>query len=213
MNYWRSSCSWRVRMALYAKGLFSKTKYVAINLLTGDDTKPEYFAINPSGVPTFIDSDPASQPITQSLAIMEYLEERYPGGEFPLLPRDFTSRAIVRSISNYIASAIQPLQNLGAQQRVDKLAGPDAKKAWTSGVIAEGMDGLELLLKKYAGKFCFGDTLTMADMCLVPQAYACRRFGVELSNYPTVFRVLQTVEAMEIAVATHPDQMPDAIKQ
>jgi maleylacetoacetate isomerase len=165
--------------------------------------------MNPSGVPTFFDSEKPETFLTQSLAIMEYLEERYPG-ELPLLPRDFHARAIVRSICQFIASGIQPLQNLGTIQKVGGKFGEDAKKAWLAEVIGEGMAGLEILLKRHAGTHCFGDSFTMADACLIPQAYACRRFEVDLAKFPTISRVLSVIEKSELCLRTHPDVVPDA---
>ena len=208
MNYWRSSCSWRVRMVLAHKKL--DYKYVAINLLKAEDTADEYFKMNPSGVPTLLDLERPDAPITQSLAAIEYLEERYP--EHPVLPRDFHARAAVRGIANYIAAGIQPLQNLYISQTVAAKFGEPAKAAWLVEVITEGMLGLEHLLARSAGTHCVGDAFTMADACLVPQAYACRRFGVDLAQFPTVHRVLQTIEALDVTKVSHPDMMPDAVK-
>jgi maleylacetoacetate isomerase len=206
LNYWRSSSAWRVRIALALKGL--EYEYKAVNLLKGEDTAPEYYRINPSGVPTLIDGDGA-KPLTQSLAIVEYLEERYPAK--PLLPRDFIERADVRAVANFIA-CLQPLQNLGTQQLVGAQFGDAAKGPWAKAVIQEGMEGLEVLLSRSAGIYCVGDTFTMADCFLAPQAYACRRFGVDLAQFPTISRVLAAVEAHEAVVASHPDRMPDAVK-
>jgi maleylacetoacetate isomerase len=206
LNYWRSSCSWRVRMALHAKGL--EYEYKPVNLLKGEDCAPDYWQMNPSGVPTLLDD---GNTVTQSLAILEYLEERYP--QNPLLPRAFADRATVRSIALLIASGIQPLQNLGVAQKIAKNYGDEHKMPWLKEVISEGMAGLEAVLSKHAGKCCFGDEFTIADATLIPQAYAARRFGVDLSVYPTVSRVLAHIEALDVAKATHPDNMPDAVKQ
>lgn len=205
-NYWRSSCSWRVRMALHHKGL--PYTYKAVNLLKGEDVAPEYFSMNPAGVPTLIDE--GGVVITQSLAIMEYLEERYP--QRPLLPRAFEDRAAVRAIALYVASGVQPLQNLGAQTKVGELAGAEKKAQWTKEVITEGMQGLELLLSKTAGRFCFGNEFTIADCCIVPQVYAARRFGVDPAAFPTVARVCANLEEVDAVKSTHPDLMPDAVK-
>jgi maleylacetoacetate isomerase/maleylpyruvate isomerase len=207
-NYWRSSCSWRVRMALHHKGL--AYTYKAVNLLKGEDTEPTYFAMNPAGVPTLVDE--GGVVITQSLAIIEYLEERYP--DHPLLPRGFADRAKVRAVALLIASGVQPLQNLAAQQKVAALAGPEVKTQWTKEVISEGLHAIELLLQGTAGTFCFGDELSMADLCLVPQVYAAKRFGVELTidALPTLTRVHGNLEGLSVVRETHPDMMPDAVK-
>lgn len=205
-NYWRSSSSWRVRIALAFKGL--EYEYRAVNLLKGEDLTPEYTKINPSGVPTLVDED-SKAPLTESIAIMEYLEERYPA--HPLLPSDLHARAAVRAIAMHIA-CMQPLQNLGTQQLVAQQFGEAAKGPWTKAVLLQGMEGLETLLARSAGTFCVGDRFSFADCCLAPQAYACRRFGVDVAQFPTVSKVLQAVEAHEAVVASHPDRMPDAPK-
>lgn len=207
LNYWRSSSSWRVRLALSFKGL--EYEYKPINLLKGEEGTPEYFAMNPAGVPTFIDDN--GDIVTQSMAIMEYLEEKYP--ERPLLPRGFHERSQVRSIALQIVSGVQPLQNLAVLNKVAaSFGGEAAKTRWAKEVIEEGMHGVDVTLQRTAGTHCFGDSFTMADCCLIPQAYACRRFGVDLSQFPAVHRVLATLEASDLCRATHPDAMPDAVK-
>jgi maleylacetoacetate isomerase len=205
MNYWRSSCSWRVRMVLALKEL--DYEYKPINLLKGEDCAPEYWNTNPGGVPTLVDG---GLTLTQSLAIIEYLEERYP--QHPVLPRAFDERANVRAVANYIASAIQPLQNLGVQQKIGEKFGAEAKAAWAKDVIEEGFAGLEELLKRHAGTHSVGNTFTLADACLVPQLYAARRFNADLSKFPTIQRVGAFVEQLPVVLATHPDKMPDAVK-
>jgi maleylacetoacetate isomerase len=203
-NYWRSSCSWRVRILLAHKSL--DFKYVAVNLLKGEDCDAAYWAKNPSGVPTLIDGDVT---LGQSLAIMEYLEEKYPAQ--PMLPKALGDRAVVRSIALFIASGIQPLQNLGTQQKVGKRFGNDQKAGWTADVITEGMTGLEELLKQHAGLCCFGDALTMADAALVPQCFAAKRFGCDFTQFPTILRVYSHLETLDAVKLSHPDKMPDAV--
>jgi maleylacetoacetate isomerase len=207
-NYWRSSCSWRVRLVLAHKKL--DYKYVPVNLLKGEDGEEDYYRTNPAGVPTLFDSDQPTHAIIQSLAACEYLEERYP--EHPVLPRGFHERASVRAVANYIASGIQPLQNLNIGQKIEAKFGEAAKKQWLVDVIEEGMQGLEFMLAKTAGSHCVGDAFTLADCCLIPQAYAARRFSVDLAKFPIISRVLATIENLDVAKATHPDQMPDAVK-
>lgn len=204
LNYWRSSCSWRVRMVLEHKQL--SYKYTPVNLLKGEDETPAYWNMNPSGVPTLKDGDTT---VVQSLAIMEYLEEKYP--DQPVLPRGFHARSEVRAIALFIASGIQPLQNLAIAKKIEGKFGADAKMPWLVDVITEGLTGLEAMLKRTAGKCCFGDEFSMADCCIVPQAYAARRFGVSLDQFPTITRVLAHVEALDVVKNTHPDKMPDAV--
>jgi maleylacetoacetate isomerase len=206
LNYWRSSCSWRVRMVLAHKQL--DYEYKAVNLLKGEDCTPEYWSINPAGVPTLIDGD---HTITQSLAIIEYLEERYPQG--PILPRAFEERAAVRAVAHLIATGIQPLQNLGVQQKIGSDFGADKKTKWAKDVIEEGMAGLEEVLKRCAGSCCVGSSFTMADACLVPQVFAARRFGADMEKFPTIARVSAHLDTLAIVKDTHPDKMPDAVLQ
>jgi maleylacetoacetate isomerase len=209
-SYWRSGCSWRVRMALELKGL--PYEYRAINLLKGEDCSEEYRAINPAGLlPTLIDG---KNKISESLAILEYLEERYPGrGGISLLPRSFEDRAAVRRICLHIASGIQPIQNLGILEKIESLAGKQARGQWGKDVIAEGFASLEIMLKETGGTYCFGDTLTMADICLIPQVYNANRFGLSLEAYPTIVGIHTRLLAVEALKAAHPDEMPDAVKQ
>mmetsp|Transcript_5836 Transcript_5836/g.6295 ORF Transcript_5836/g.6295 Transcript_5836/m.6295 type:complete len:225 (+) Transcript_5836:72-746(+) len=208
-SYWRSSCSWRVRIALELKGL--PYEYRAVNLLKGESEHAEYLAVNPSGLlPTLLDG---SVKISESLAILEYLEEKFPGRNgSSLLPRRFEDRAIVRRIALHIVAAIQPLQNLGILERVEALAGKQARAQWGTSVIEEGLSRLEEMLKDTAGQYCVGDSITFADLCLVPQAYNAARFGVSMEGYPTAFAVLKRLESLDAFKAAHPDAMPDAVK-
>ena len=192
-------------MVLEAKGL--EWEYVPVNLLKAEDCEMEYYSKNPSGVPTLIDDGVT---IGQSLAIMEFLEEKYP--QAPMLPKDLADRAAVRSIALFIASGIQPLANLGTMQKVGKRFGDDQKAGWNVDVITEGMQGLEKLLEKYAGTCCFGDAYTMADACLVPNCYAAKRFGVDIAQFPVTARVLAHLETIDFVQKTHPDNQPDAVK-
>lgn len=207
-GYWRSGSSWRVRMALELKGL--AYEYRSINLLKGEDCTPEYRAINPAGyVPTLIDG---KHTFCESIAILEYLEEKYPG-PVSLLPRKFEDRATVRRLALHIASGIQPLQNLGVLERVEAVGGKQARAQWGKDVVSEGLAALEEMLKKTAGKFCFGDDVTMADLCLIPQVYAAGRFGVAMEPYPTIVAIHSRLGELEVLKPAHPDEMPDAVKQ
>lgn len=205
-NYWRSSSSYRVRIAMAYKEL--PYEYRAINLLKGEENGAEFLKINPQGiVPALIDGDFV---ITQSGAILEYLEEKYP--ERPLLPRGFEQRSLVRSIAQLMISGIQPLHNLPVINKIATLAGDAAKAQWIKDVIGEGLDSVEQMLVVSAGKFCVGDDFSMADCCLVPQMYAAKRFSVDLSRFPTVARVFAALEQHPACVAAHPDNAPDAVK-
>lgn len=215
-NYWRSSCSWRVRLALAHKGL--DYEYIVVNLLKGEHKAPHpYYEMNPAGVPTMEHREGGqTTTITQSHAIIEFLEERYP--QAPLLPRSFADRANVRAVTLLIVSGIQPLHNLKVGKKVAEKAGEEGKKQFLLEVLDEGFAGLELMVKKHStsGRYCVGDEFTMADVALIPQAYGARRFGVEpsdASKYPTVAKILAHLETLDVYKKTHPDEMPDAVKQ
>jgi maleylpyruvate isomerase len=202
-NYWRSSCSWRVRIALAHKNL--SYEYVPVNLVQGggEQFKAEYRSLNPMAqVPTLVvDGDGKSRAIAQSLAIIEYLEEAYPNP--PLLPKDAFLRAKVREVAHVIASGIQPLQNLTVQQYVEKTYNGD-KAQFAAHWVSLGLANLEALCKALAGKCLVGDTVTMADACLVPQLYGARRVNVDTAAYPTLRRVeeyLTTLPAFQQADA------------
>lgn len=203
-NYWRSSCSWRVRIALHHKGL--PFEYVPVNLLKGEQREVGYQKLSPwTSVPTL---EVDGRYFTQSLAIIEFLEERFP--QKPLLPRDQFRRAQVRERAELINSGIQPFQNLSTIQQLKALRADD--KAFVQHFIAKGMRALEQMLKKTAGQFCVGDDITLADVCLIPQLYGCRRFGVDVSQFPLCLRIEKACEALPAFAAAHADKQIDAVK-
>ena len=206
LNYWRSSCSWRVRIALAFKDL--DYEYKAVNLLKGEDCDPEYAKLNPAGVPTLVDEDGTT--ITQSWAILEYLEERYPAK--PLLPRAFDERAHARSIALLIVSGVQPLHNLAMLQRVEKLTDKATKEQYAKDVLNDSLWGVEELLKKHSGKFCVGDTFTLADVCIPPCVYGAVRFGADMSRFPTLMKINETLSKLDFVDRCKPENMPDAVK-
>ncbi|XP_071972898.1 maleylacetoacetate isomerase isoform X4 [Engystomops pustulosus] len=140
--------------------------------------------------------------LSQSLAIIEYLEETHPSP--PLLPKDPIKRAQCRMISDHIASGIQPVQNLAVLQRVG-----DAKLEWAQHFITKGFQALELLLQETAGQYCVGDQVTMADLCLVPQVANADRFKVDMTPYPTISRINHALLKLEAFHVSHPSRQPD----
>lgn len=207
-SYFRSSCSWRVRIALAHKGL--DYRYVPVHLLRdgGEQLQPEHAAINPmKQVPVLLDGERA---IGQSMAIIEYLEQIHP--EPTLLPGDAGTRARARQLAEIINSGIQPLQNL----RVMKTLGGDygldeaAVKGWCRRWIASGLEAFESLAARWSGSRCVGDAVSVADAFVVPQLYNARRFELDLSPYPTILRVERALSALPAFIASHPDNQPDA---
>jgi len=206
-SYFRSSCSWRVRLVLAMKEI--KYEYRAVNLLKGDQLDDEYSEVNAMcQVPTL---EVDGKPMTQSLAIMEYLEEVYP--EPRLLPQDPVLRAKVRQICQLIGSGIQPVQNLAVLKKVAALAGDEAKTTWGHETIAAGFRALEAVLAQSAGSCCVGDDVTLADCCLVPQVFNANRFKVDMSEFPTISRVSEHLDNLEAFKAAHPTQQPDCPAQ
>ncbi len=183
-TYFRSSAAYRVRIALELKSLQYESRYVHLLRHGGEQTSADYRRLNPLGrVPTLIDGDAV---LTQSIAILEYLEEKYPS--YPILPSEPLQRAWVRSLVQIIAADMQPLQNLSTVRYLSKvLSQPsDAVDAWVINWMTNGFAALELLLKnsRYAGKFCCGDAAGAADICLVAQVFSARRYGIDFAPFP-----------------------------
>jgi maleylpyruvate isomerase len=209
-SYFRSSAAFRVRIALNLKGL--AYDYAPVHLLRdgGQQLKPEYRELNPDGiVPTFIDGDNV---LTQSLAIIEYLEETHP--EPALLPGTPLDRAFIRSIALQVACEIHPVDNLRVLKYLKhKLQiGDEAKDAWYRHWLESGFESLEKRLANDArvGKLCFDDTPTLADLCLVPQVFNARRFNIDMNRYPTIERIANHAEQIDAFVRAAPGQQPDA---
>lgn len=206
-TYWRSSASFRVRIALALKGLEYEARY--IHLLKGEHVTPEYRALNPQArVPTLVHD---GRVITQSLAIIEYLDEQFPG--VPLMPRDPAARARVRSLSQLISSEIQPMQNIGTTDYLKSPLGCDQQEIerWRIDWIERGMQALEQRLahEPETGEYGHGGTPTMVDCCLVPQCYATRRFGVKMEKYPTVARIDAACMKLQAFKQAAPEEQGD----
>lgn len=219
-GYWRSSAAYRVRVALNLKGLDAELLSVHLVKDGGEQHKAEYTRLNPQElVPALVDSDSRGAlqgedsgafVLSQSLAIIEYLDEKYP--ENPLLPQDLHDRAIVRSMAMSIACEVHPLNNLKVLQYLSKELALDdeAKSAWYHHWIDEGFGALEKQLVKYSGRYCFGDTVTLADLCLVPQVYNANRFNVDLSPYPNIMRIVESCNRLEAFIDAAPENQADA---
>jgi maleylacetoacetate isomerase len=209
-TYWRSSAAYRARIALQVKGLDYTPRFVHLLRDGGEQFGPEYRALNPqSRVPTLVHDNVT---ITQSLAIIEYLEERFP--QPALLPRDAHGRARVRSLAQIFVSDVQPLQNTSVTRylRGTLQLDDDQVSAWLREWIGRGLDAFEqrLAASRDTGRFCHGDSPTIADCCLVPQCYASRRFGVDPKGYPTIARIEAACVALDAFARAAPERQPDA---
>ncbi|WP_417711596.1 maleylacetoacetate isomerase [Roseibium aggregatum] len=199
-DYWRSSASYRVRIALNLLKL--EAEYRPVNLLTRAHLDDDYLALNPQGLLPALIVD--GKTLTQSLAIIEYLHATTPGST--LMPEDVDGQYRVRQLSYAIAMEIHPVCNLGIVGHVAELTGGGdaAKKAWMQRFIGKGLAAFETLLDDN-GPFCHGDTPTMADCCLMPQLYNANRWGVDVSGFPKILRAAAAAEALDAFKDAHPD--------
>ena len=205
-TWFRSSAAFRVRIALNLKGLAYDMD--PVSLPKAGHRAPGYAALNPQAlVPTLEDG---GQLLTQSLAIMEYLEEKHPSPA--ILPKDPIGRARVRSLSLLVACEIHPLNNLRALNYVRKTLGQndDGVNAWYRHWIADGFQKLEAELARGAGKFSHGDAPTMADCCLVPQVFNAQRYKCDLGPYPTAMRVFAECMKVDAFDRAQPSKQPEA---
>jgi maleylacetoacetate isomerase len=206
-NYFRSSASYRVRIALALKGL--DYEYVPVHLSKNEQFKESYAAVSASRlVPTLVDGD---RVLTQSLAIIEYLDETHP--EPPLLPRDAAGRARVRALAYDIACEIHPLDNLRVLRYLvrDLKVSEDDKNRWYRHWVETGLETVERQLAAGpAGRFCHGDAPTLADIALVPQIFNAQRFDCRLEHVPAVMRVYGECMKLPAFDGTQPSKCPDA---
>lgn len=212
-GYWRSSAAYRVRIALNLKGVSAEQLSVHLVRDGGEQHKAAYSALNPLElVPTLVVGDEDdSDVLSQSLAIVEYLDELYP--KTPLLPASALERAHVRAMALTIACEIHPLNNLRVLQYLTQTLGIDetAKNSWYHHWIASGFAALETLLVRHSGRYCFGDAITIADICLVPQVYNAQRFNVDLTPYPNIMRVWAECNQLAAFIEAMPERQADAI--
>ncbi|WP_164080557.1 maleylacetoacetate isomerase [Stenotrophomonas maltophilia] len=209
-TYWRSSAAYRVRIGLELKGLAWEARPVHLVRDGGEQHLDAYRALNPQQlVPTLLHDGHA---LTQSLAILEYLEERFP--QVPLLPADAAGRARVRALAQLVACDIHPINNLRVMQYLERtLQLPaDARTQWTLHWIVEGFAAMEAMLANSSatGTFCHGDRPGLADICLLPQLYNAHRFGLDLAPYPTLRRIEAACQAVDAFDHARPENQPDA---
>jgi len=208
-GHWRSSSAWRVRIGLGLKGL--PYTGVAVDLAGGEQWRPEHEARNPAHqVPVLEVARPGHAPLrlVQSMAILEWLEERAP--EPPLLPRDLDGRARVRALAEHVNAGIQPLQNAIVLRTLrEKVPGWD--REWARDFIGRGLGALEVAVRQgRTGRFSHEDRPGLADCYLVPQLYNGRRFGLDLAPYPALLEIEAACAALPAFQAAHPDRQPDA---
>lgn len=206
-GYFRSSASYRVRIALGLKGM--KADAVPVNLLKGEQKEAGYARVNPQQLLPALVLE-GGQALTQSLAIMEYLEEVQPSPA--LLPADALGRARVRALALAVACEIAPLGNSGTLGYLTQALGvsEEDKTAWLHHWMHKGFTAIEAMLAQGAGRFCHGDLPGLADCCLVPQVYNARRFGVALEAYPTIVRIDAQCAGLPAFAAAHPGKQADA---
>ena len=206
-SFFRSSASWRVRICLALKGIHYEV--IPINLRDTDRDLPQYRALNPQGfVPTLVTEEGA---MSQSLPIVEYLETMYP--EPPLLPRNPGARATVQAMAALIACDIHPLNNLRVLNYLRKTLGHDEAQitAWYQHWVHEGLQALESMVAAHGGLYCFGDRVSLADICLVPQFYNARRFAVDVTRYPALLAIDSRLQSLPAFANSAPEMQIDAI--
>lgn len=204
-GYFRSTAAYRVRIAMGLKGVSANNRF--IHLRNGEQTEQAYRRVNPAGlVPYWIDG---GFRLAQSLAIIEYLDEKYP--DPPLLPEGAEARAIVREIALVVCCDIHPVGNLRVLNRLTELGVWEAERAkWSQHWITTGFDAIEARLAQLPGRFAYGDRPTLADICIVPQVFNSRRFGVDLAPYPRIRGIDSAAAEREAFAAAEPGRQPDS---
>lgn len=203
---WRATAPYRVRIGLALKGL--AYDYAPVDLLAGEQRGEAYRAINPQGLTPALIVD--GRVMTQSLAILEWLEEVQP--EPAILPRDPVGRAVVRAMADIVACDIHPLNNQRVARALAGLGVADADQhAWLHRWINDGFSTLEPMIARHGQGFCFGAQPGLADCCVIPQVYSARRFGVDLAGYPAIVAVAEQAALHPAFAAAHPDRQPDAL--
>lgn len=208
-SYFRSSAAYRVRIALGLKGVTYQYETVHLVRNGGEQHSQEYEKLNPLKlVPTLVDGEHV---LTQSMAIIEYLDEKY-NSKHSLLPSDLKLRSYVRSLSQMISCDIHPINNLRVLNYLKSklIVDEEERNAWYAHWIKLGFDAFEEQLAKTAGKFCVGDQPTMADCCLVPQVYNALRFKVSLDDYPKIREIYQNCMQLDAFQQAIPENQPDA---
>ena len=209
-SMWRATAPYRVRIGLNLKGL--AYDYVGVDLAGGEGRREPYLGVNRQGLVPALTTDDGV--LTQSLAILEWLEEIHP--EPPLLPSGAWDRATVRAMAEIVACDIHPLNNLRVLQALAGLGhgfGSPDQTEWIHRWIGAGFDALEPMIARHGAGFAYGETPTIADCCLIPQIYSAERYGLPLGPYPAIRAVAARAAEHPDFAAAHPDRQPDAVKQ
>ncbi|XP_028762807.1 glutathione S-transferase zeta class isoform X5 [Neltuma alba] len=203
-SFWRSSCAFRVRIALNLKGI--KYEYKAVNLLKGEQSDPDFLKLNPVGfVPVLVDGDFV---ISDSLAIIMYLEDKFT--QRPLLPPDLQKRTINFQVTHIVSSSIQPLQNMTVLSYIGEKVSPDEKLPWVQSAIRKGLTAIEKLLTGQTGRYATGDEIFLADLFLAPQLVAARRFNVDMTEFPLLARLRESYDEVPAIQDASPENQPDS---
>mgnify|MGYP006107324799 CR=1 FL=1 len=212
-GYWRSSAAYRVRIALHLKNIDCESVSVHLVKNGGEQYSEEYTALNPTHlVPTLIDKTVNGELVlNQSMAILDYLDNQYP--QSPLYPESIYDKAQVQALALDIACEIHPVNNLRVQQYLVKKLAIDEldKSAWSHYWMGIGFTALEEKLKKLSGEYCYGDHITIADLCLVPQVYNANRFKVDMSKYPFINSIVERCNQIPAFIKAMPENQEDAV--
>ncbi|HXA38288.1 MAG TPA: maleylacetoacetate isomerase [Phenylobacterium sp.] len=204
---WRATAPYRVRIGLALKGV--AYDYSALDLIKGEQREPQYAAVNRQKLTPALDLG-GGRVLTQSLSILEWLEEEYP--DPPLLPTTSLDRQIVRAMALIVACDIHPLNNTRVGRKLHQMGIDQAGiLEWTQAWIRDGFDALEPMVAEYGGGYAFGDTPSLADCCLIPQVYSANRYQLDLGPWPAIRAVNERAQSHPAFQAAHPNQQPDAV--